>query len=504
MENQEQNPNASNCQLSIVNCQLTCFLPYAGKEQVEKTVKGLQATGLVKEIYLVTTDGELQELPGCQRLWVKDPFSSLTMQVMANAAEGDYTLLYTKETTLEMGMYSLERMIHIAEDSNAGMVYADHYQIADGKQTNAPVIDYQFGSLRDDFNFGSVLLFDTAKLKEAAGRMTSDYDFAGLYDLRLKLSQKADLVHINEYLYSEVENDIRKSGEKIFDYVDPKNRNRQIEMEQACTEHLKEIGGYLTPEFKKIEFAAGNFEYEASVIIPVRNRIRTIRDAIRSVLNQKTDFKFNLIIVNNHSTDGTTEAIEEFKNDERLIHIMPQRNDLGIGGCWNMGVAHEKCGKFAVQLDSDDVYKDENTLAIMVRAFYEQNCAMVVGTYMMTDFDMNMIAPGIIDHKEWTPENGRNNALRINGLGAPRAFYTPVLREVKVPNTSYGEDYALGLNFSRQYQIGRVYDVVYLCRRWDDNSDASLDIVKMNGHNLYKDRIRTWELQARVALNNKG
>ena len=371
---------------------------------------------------------------------------------------------------------------------------------ADGKQTNAPVIDYQFGSLRDDFNFGSVLLFNTSKLKKAACRMKCNYNFAGLYDLRLKLSQKADLVHINEYLYSEVENDTRKSGEKIFDYVDPKNRNRQIEMEAACTEHLKEIGGYLKPEFKQIEFSAGNFEYEASVIIPVRNRIRTIRDAIRSVLDQKTDFKFNLIIIDNHSTDGTTEAIDEYKNDERLIHIIPERNDLGIGGCWNMGVHHPKCGKFAVQLDSDDVYADENTLATMVRAFYEQNCAMVVGTYMMTDFNMNMIAPGIIDHKEWTPDNGRNNALRINGLGAPRAFYTPVLREVKVPNTSYGEDYALGLNFSRQYQIGRVYDVVYNCRRWDDNSDASLDIVKMNGHNLYKDRIRTWELQARIAM----
>ena len=463
---------------------IDCFIPYAGKEQAEKTVQGLQATGLVGNIRLVTTDSTLEPLPGCELLSVDMPYCSTTMRAIAQKADAEYTLLYTKETTLELGMFALERMMHIAEDSDAGMVYADHYQIADGKQTNAPVIDYQFGSLRDDFNFGSVLLFNTSKLKEAAGRLISDYDFAGLYDLRLKLSQKADLVHINEYLYSEVENDTRKSGEKIFDYVDPKNRNRQIEMEKACTEHLKEIGGYLKPE--------------------LRNRIRTIRDAIQSVLSQKTDFKFNLIIIDNHSTDGTTEAIDEFKNDERLIHIIPERNDLGIGGCWNMGVHHPKCGKFAVQLDSDDVYANENTLTTMVRAFYEQNCAMVVGTYMMTDFNMNMIAPGIIDHKEWTPENGRNNALRINGLGAPRAFYTPVLREVKVPNTSYGEDYALGLNFSRQYQIGRVYDVVYNCRRWDDNSDASLDIVKMNGHNLYKDRIRTWELQARVAMNKKN
>ena len=381
------------------------------------------------------------------------------------------------------------------------MVYADHYQVSEGIQKNAPVIDYQFGSLRDDFNFGSVLLYKASALQEAVTRMKTDYQFAGLYDLRLKLSQKESLVHINEYLYSEIENDTRKSGEKIFDYVDPKNRGVQIEMEQACTEHLKEIGGYLAPTFKKIEFDATDFEHEASVIIPVRNRIRTIKDAIRSVLNQKTDFKFNLIVIDNHSTDGTTDAIREFASDDRLIHILPERNDLGIGGCWNLGVHHDKCGKFAVQLDSDDVYKDENTLKTMVNAFYEQNCAMVVGTYMMTDFHMNMIAPGIIDHKEWTPENGRNNALRINGLGAPRAFYTPVLREIKVPNTSYGEDYALGLNFSRRYQIGRVYEVVYLCRRWDDNSDASLDIIKMNGHNLYKDRIRTWELQARIAMN---
>jgi glycosyltransferase involved in cell wall biosynthesis len=307
-------------------------------------------------------------------------------------------------------------------------------------------------------------------------------------------------MHINEYLYTDITLDSRKSGEKIFDYVNPKNRHVQIEMEEACTAHLKAIGGYLKPEFDSIEFDKGNFEYEASVIIPVRNRVRTIRDAIKSVLSQVADFKFNLIIIDNHSTDGTTEAIDEF-TDERIIHIVPERDDLGIGGCWNTGVNHPKCGKFAVQLDSDDVYSDENTLAKIVKAFYEQNCAMVVGTYMLTDINMNMIAPGIIDHKEWTPENGRNNALRINGLGAPRAFYTPMLREIHVPNTSYGEDYALGLAFSRHHQIGRIYDVLYLCRRWEDNSDAALDINKVNANNLYKDKIRTWELQARCAMN---
>ena len=465
---------------------ISCFIASSAEELASRTIEGLQATGLVEEIRPI-----------------ENPYSSRLLKQMASETQAPYTLLYTKETVLQLGMYALERMMRIMDDSGAGMIYADHYQIKEGQQVAAPVIDYQQGSLRDDFDFGSVLLFNTAKLKEAAGRMQADYRFAGLYDLRLKLSQKESLVHMNEYLYSEVELDTRKSGEKMFDYVDPKNRDRQIEMEQACTEHLKEIGGYLEPKFEPIAFEKGDFAYEASVIIPVRNRIRTIRDAIRSVLSQQTDFKFNLIIIDNHSTDGTTEAIDEFKEDDRVIHLIPERNDLGIGGCWNLGIHHPLCGKFAVQLDSDDVYKDEHTLTTMVRAFYEQNCAMVVGTYMMTDFNMNRIAPGIIDHREWTPENGRNNALRINGLGAPRAFYTPLLREVKVPNTSYGEDYALGLNFSRKYQIGRVYDVVYLCRRWDDNSDASLDVNKMNAHNLYKDRIRTWELQARIALNKK-
>ena len=482
---------------------IDCYLLYTGNKDIEQTIQGLQATGQAGQITLFGTEAPASLPEGCSFLTVDSPFSSQSLKAIATQATAPYTLLYTKDTILNLGMFALERMVHILNDSGAGMVYADHYQLKDGKQAIAPVIDYQQGSLRDDFDFGSVLLYRTGALKDAAARMKADYQFAGLYDLRLKLSQHHELVHINEYLYTEVENDTRRSGEKIFDYVDPKNRNRQIEMEAACTEHLKEVGGYLKPEFEHIEFDKGNFEYEASVIIPVRNRIRTIRDAIRSVLTQQADFKFNLIVIDNHSTDGTTEAIDEFKADPRLIHLIPERNDLGIGGCWNLGVHHPKCGKFAIQLDSDDVYKDEHTLSIMVRAFYEQNCGMVVGTYMMTNFDMQMIAPGIIDHREWTPENGRNNALRINGLGAPRAFYTPVLREVKVPNTSYGEDYALGLNFSRRFQIGRVYDVVYLCRRWDDNSDAALDVVKMNANNLYKDRIRTWELQARIALNKK-
>lgn len=479
---------------------IDCFIPYVDAAQAKATIDGLRESALVNNIYLLATDAAVTAVEGCTMVHIDALNSSDTMLKIAEAAKAPYTLLYTKYNNLVMGYFALDRFVRLAGDSKAGMMYADSYTVIEGKKSNAPVIDYQEGSLRDDFNFGSVLFFNTEVLKKAAAGIDVHYTAAGLYDLRLRLSRIAPIVHINEYLYSDVTVDNRKSGEKIFDYVDPKNRGVQIEMEKACTAHLKAVGGYLEPKFDEIDFNKGNFEYEASVIIPVRNRIRTIRDAIRSVLSQKTDFPFNLIVIDNHSTDGTTEAIDEFKDDPRLVHIVPQRDDLGIGGCWNAGVQHPKCGKFAVQLDSDDVYSDENTLAKMVAAFYEQKCAMVVGTYMLTDIDKNPIPPGVIDHKEWTPENGRNNALRINGLGAPRAFYTPVLREVHVPNTSYGEDYALGLAFSRHFQIGRVYDVVYLCRRWEDNSDAALDIVKMNNNNLYKDRIRTWELQARRAL----
>lgn len=479
---------------------IDCFIPYVDAAQAKATIDGLRESALVNNIYLLATDAAAAAVEGCTMVHIDTLNSSDTMLKIAEAAKAPYTLLYTKYNNLVMGYFALDRFVRLAGDSKAGMMYADSYTVIEGKKSNAPVIDYQEGSLRDDFNFGSVLFFNTEVLKKAAAGIDVHYTAAGLYDLRLRLSRIAPIVHINEYLYSDVTVDNRKSGEKIFDYVDPKNRGVQIEMEKACTAHLKAVGGYLEPKFDEIDFNKGNFEYEASVIIPVRNRIRTIRDAIRSVLSQKTDFPFNLIVIDNHSTDGTTEAIDEFKDDPRLVHIVPQRDDLGIGGCWNAGVQHPKCGKFAVQLDSDDVYSDENTLAKMVAAFYEQKCAMVVGTYMLTDIDKKPIPPGVIDHKEWTPENGRNNALRINGLGAPRAFYTPVLREIHVPNTSYGEDYALGLAFSRHFQIGRVYDVVYLCRRWEDNSDAALDIVKMNNNNLYKDRIRTWELQARRAL----
>lgn len=466
---------------------ITCFVPYIDESQAGKTLSALRNSQLVDKVVCLD----------------EPVFKSETIRRIAAESNADYALVYTKTTTLELGYMALERLLQIAQDTEAGLVYADHYQVKGGELVKAPVIDYQKGSLRDDFDFGSVLFFDAAALKESVQRMTESYQHAGLYDLRLKLSQRYALVHANEYLYSEVEEDNRKSGEKQFDYVDPRNRDRQIEMEKACTQHLKEIGGYLEPHFEDIDFNQGEFEVEASVIIPVRNRAATIGAAIESVLKQQTKFKFNLIVIDNHSTDGTTEAIDAFKADGRVVHLVPERNDLGIGGCWNYGVNSAHCGKFAVQLDSDDLYKDEHTLQTIVDAFYEQKCAMVIGSYMMTDFDLNELPPGVIDHKEWTPDNGRNNALRINGLGAPRAFYTPVLRSIGLPNTSYGEDYAMGLNISRHYQIGRIYDVLYLCRRWGGNSDAALSIEKVNANNLYKDRIRTWELEARIALNKQ-
>ena len=482
---------------------INCFIPYEDAPQVEQTIKNFKKSTSVANIFLVSTS-QLPTIEGCEVIVTKSLKSTEVFRKIAEKADAEYSLIYTKTTTLQWVNYAIERLIAIADDTNAAMTYADHFNVSGGNMAEAPVIDYQFGALRDDFDFGSVLLFRTSVLKEAVGRMNVDYDFAGLYDLRLKVSQKGELVHINEYLYYEIEDDNRKSGEKIFDYVDPKNRAVQIEMEQACTQHLKDIGGYLEPNFKKISFSDDSFEFEASVIIPCKNRIKVIENAIVSALNQKTKVPYNVIVVDDNSTDGTVDIIKKYADNPKLIYIAQDTSYHAIGGNWNAALHHPKCGKFAIQLDSDDMYSDENTVQKFIDAFYEQNCAMVVGTYKMTNFEMEMIPPGIIDHKEWTPDNGRNNALRINGLGAPRGFYVPLLRQINFPTTKYGEDYAVGLRISREYQIGRIYDVVYFCRRWDDNSDASLDVVKMNGHNTYKDRIRTWELQARVAMNKRS
>lgn len=477
---------------------ITCFLPVQTGTQFEPTLKTLRESGVIEKIFLIgNTDYPIEE-PDISVIASDNFISTMAIKEFAKKVISPFVLLYTKSLPLDLGQNALSRMVQACNSSGAGMVYSDFFEQKEGVIKPHPVIEYQEGSLRDDFDFGPLLLFRTKAFVEAAQRMDQDFEFAGLYDLRLKVSQNYKLVHLPELLYTELELDTRKSGEKMFDYVDPRNRFKQIEMEKACTAHLKAVGAWLTPKFREITFLSSIFETEASVIIPVRNRFRTISDAIKSVLSQEVDFKFNLIIVDNYSTDGTTERIKSFADsDNRIVHLIPERKDLGIGGCWNVAINHPACGKFAIQLDSDDLYIDNTVIKSVVDSFYKQNCAMVVGSYKMVNFQLEEIPPGLIDHKEWTPENGRNNALRINGLGAPRAFYTPVLRDILVPNVSYGEDYALGLAISRHYQIGRIYDPLYLCRRWDENSDSSLDIVKMNAHNFYKDKIRTLEFWAR-------
>ncbi len=425
--------------------------------------------------------------------------STASVREVASKADTEYTLIYTRQTRLDWVHFGLERMLQIAADSGAALAYADHF---DG-DVPSPVIDYQQGSLRDDFDFGGVQLYRTDALKKAVAEMDADYEFAALYDLRLRVSEIGPLVHINELLYYETETDRRDSGVKLFDYVDPRNRAVQVEMEKVCTAHLKRIGGYLEPVFKDVDLDSVPFEVEASVVIPCSNRVKTIGDAIRSALDQKTDFPYNVIVVDDNSDDGTVDVIRSFESDPRLIYIAQDKTYHAIGGNWNAAVHHPRCGRFALQLDSDDVYSDNTTVQRFVDAFREQKCAMVVGTYRITDFEMRELPPGIIDHREWTPDNGRNNALRVNGLGAPRGFWTPLLRQINFPTTKYGEDYAVALRISREYRIGRIYDVMYNCRRWGGNSDTALDVLKVNANNLYKDRIRTWELQARIALNRR-
>jgi hypothetical protein len=478
---------------------ITCFLPYSTSGNTEGTLRELSACDEIGDIFVIPpSDSKTLALDHCQLLTAGFLQQTQTLKAIASQIATPYTLLYTQSLQLQLGAYAIDRMLKVISDSDAGMLYTDSYKIKEGVLQAHPVIDYQEGSLRDDFDFGSLLLYRSDAFKAAVAEMDTDYQAAALYDLRLKVSKKSRLFHLQELLYTEMETDNRKSGEKLFDYVDPKNRQSQIEMEQACTQYLKDIHAWLKPEFTPVKLTENAFPVEATVVIPVRNRERTIEAAVRSVLIQETDFAFNLIVVDNHSTDRTTAILKAMAaSDPRLIHVIPERNDLGIGGCWNVAVMHPQCGKFAIQLDSDDLYIDKDVIKAIVNAFYEQNCAMVVGTYKMVNVKLEEIPPGIIDHKEWTPDNGRNNALRINGLGAPRAFYTPVLREIKVPNTSYGEDYALGLAISRNYRIGRIYTPLYLCRRWEDNSDASLDIHKLNTHNFYKDKIRTIELLAR-------
>lgn len=490
-----------------MNKTITCFIPYGSENQINKTIRHLQECSTVDRIFLLPTSPvpNLSLPDKCYILPSSAPESVERYKQVALYANTPFTLICTQVQDLEFGYMALERMCDYLSAPQCSMVYADHYKTIKGERTPHPVIDYQLGSVRDDFDFGSLLMFRTDYLKRAINEIEAEkeYQHSALYALRLALSRYGELTHIREFLYTETEIDLRKSGEKQFDYVDPRNRQVQIEREEVFTRHLKKIGAYLKPSMMTVDLKEGEFSHEASIIIPVRNRARTINDAIRSVLEQETSFPFNLIIIDNHSTDGTSEIIEQYKNDNRVIHLIPERTDLGIGGCWNLGINHPQCGRFAIQLDSDDLYSSPHTLQTIVDKFYKEQCAMVIGSYRMTDFTLQALPPGVIDHKEWTDENGHNNALRINGLGAPRAFFTPLLRKIRVPNTSYGEDYALGLAFSRQYRIGRIYDVLYLCRRWEGNSDAALSIEKINQNNNYKDSLRTLEIKLRQAMNKK-
>ena len=480
------------------------FLPFEALEKGEETLLELHENKTVQHInLLVSSDFASQhQVPeGCTFVVIDRMESSNTVMSIAENTDADYLLLCTRMASVRWGLYALERFLRTADDTGAVMGYSDHYSLEEGALTKHPAIDYQAGSLRDDFDFGSLWLIKSQALLDYVAQTDRvDYQYAGLYDLRLYLSRKGEIFHLNEYLYTEAELDTRKSGEKQFDYVNPRNREVQIEMERACTAHLEKVGAIVDTNFyRQPDFDEQDFACEASVVIPVFNREKTIADAVKSALSQKTNFPYNVIVVNNHSTDSTGEILDSI-DDGRLIQIVPGRTDLGIGGCWNVAVNSNHCGKFAVQLDSDDLYSSPKTLQKIVDAFHEQKAAMIIGSYRMCDFDLNTLPPGLIDHKEWTEDNGCNNALRINGLGAPRAFFTPLVRQIQLPNTSYGEDYALGLAFSRRYRIGRIYDELYLCRRWGGNSDAALSVERVNANNLYKDRLRTMELKARQQM----
>ena len=484
---------------------IDCFLPCGGFDIVANTLRQLRGSRMIRHINLIVTQefAMRNAVPDDCSFIVADGLrSSLAMRSIAENALSDYALVFLTDAPVSLGQYSIQRMARAALETDAAMVYADRWTVRGGATEPHPVIDWQEGSLRDDFDFGSVVMLRSSLLRGFIDETCDNgYKSAGWYELWLYLSRRGRLFHINEYLYTEEERDLRVSGAKQFDYVDPANREAQIEMERVVTAHLGAVGALMdTSGYAEPDFGEQDFDVEATVVIPVRNREKTICDAVGSALSQVTTFPFNVIVVDNHSTDRTTLLLESY-DDERLIHIIPQRTDLGIGGCWNVAVDDARCGRFAVQLDSDDLYSSPSTLQTIVDAFHEQRAAMVVGSYRTCDFNLKTLPPGLVNHAEWTDTNGCNNALRVNGLGAPRAFFTPLLRQIRFPNTSYGEDYALGLAFSRRFRIGRIYTELYLCRRWAGNSDAALGIDKVNANNLYKDRLRTMELMARKQMN---
>ncbi len=482
---------------------LTIVLPHSPHDNFDKTLRQFIDLPLVQKIFVVNNGSYSATHAKCEALQAPALTGGNLINHLITRIDSNFLLFINQTQEITLGQAALERMIAIAEQTGAGLTYADFYEIKNGARAEHPVGDYQFGSIRDNFDFGAMLLFSTAAIRDAVQKFghCPEVQWAGWYDLRLKVSINHPVFHIQEFLYTKTEADARQSGEKQFDYVDPRNQAVQKEMEQVATQHLKNIGAYLPPNFKAVPAATANFPVEASVIIPVRNRVKTISEAVQSVLQQQTNFPFNIIVADNHSTDGTTEALARLaQKDQRVKPLVPARHDLGIGGCWNEALLSEHCGKYAVQLDSDDLYSDSHTLQKIVDEFRRGDYAMVIGSYKLVNVDLQEIPPGVIDHREWTPDNGRNNALRINGLGAPRAFRTDLVRQFLLPNVSYGEDYAIALRLSREYQIGRIYEPVYLCRRWEGNTDAALPIDKINRNDLYKDRIRTIEIMARQRL----
>jgi len=477
---------------------VTVFLKYVNNENFDLFVEDMDGSSLVEKVFIIS-DKDIKSKFGV--ISSNSIIDTKTINKIAETTETNFALIQIDGSKIIPGQNFIERFLTIAQSTSAGFLYSDFYELKDDKNVPHPTIEYQKGSIRDDFDFGSFVLVETNALKNAAANL-SDYKFAAFYSLRLAISRHHLIFRIPEYLYTKQEyseNNVEKSQ---FSYVDPKNSVAQIEMQQAATEHLKKIDAYLKPIFKKITFNDNSFNNEASIVIPVKNRVKTITAAVNSALNQKTKFSFNVIIIDNHSTDGTTELLKELSlKDNRVLHIIPKSKDLKIGGCWNEGISDKNCGRFSCQLDSDDLYKNETTLQKIINKFYDEKCAMVIGSYQLTDFNLDEIPPGIIDHREWTIENGRNNALRINGLGAPRAFYTPLIRSIKFPDVSYGEDYAVALAVSRNYDVGRIYEPIYICRRWDGNTDSTLTVEQQNKNNFYKDKIRTIEICTRQKMN---
>jgi hypothetical protein len=487
---------------------ITVVIPFSRQREFERMLQPFLESPLIERVLLLWHESYQPSWPKCDVVETDSLTSGRTWNAIIRRIQTEYLLVVPERINTFMAPGSLERFLEVAESTRAGLVFSDYYEGEKAHLTEHPVNDYHMGSIREDFDFGPVLFFSMTAIREALGQHGAVIDtmHGGLYDLRLKVSINTRPFHIQEFLSIKgVRAVLNPHGEVHFNYVDPRNYAAQKDMEEAATQHLRNMGAYLTPDYKPVPSFPDSFPVEASVIIPVRNRKQTITDAVQSALSQKTNFPFNVIIVDNHSTDGTTAILSELsKRHPAVKHTLPARFDLSIGGCWNEGVASANCGRYAVQLDSDDLYSSPQSLQKIVDMFQDGDYALVIGSYTLVNESLEEIPPGLIDHREWTDANGRNNALRINGLGAPRAFETALVRRIRFLNVGYGEDYALALRLSREYRVGRIYENLYLCRRWQGNTDASLSIEKKNRHDAFKDKIRTIEIMARQKLNRKA